>query len=197
MLLSILSNMYLSTMSNSNFSHYTMSFIPLLIIPTSIILSKINSNIKKDNCMIMVLITIFLTSKSMAACVDNIYRNIKGKYDRGFYYAINELTTEDETIYIFDGYMQMYHTKRLSASKYIYTPIQFNIPQEDKIEILDELLDELQTNKPKLILISDKAYEKYTNLPYYNFKPYIELMEKNYVQGQKINDFNVYILVND
>ncbi len=195
MILSLIVNMYLATMSNANFSHYTMSFIPLLIIPTLTILDLISVNFKNiDNIVTIVFLTILISWNSINMCINNIFDNVIGKYDQSFYEEINRLTEKTDKIYIFDGYTQMYHTKRLSASKYLYLPIIYNIPTEEKIEALDELLEDLKINMPKIILISDESYENYTNLSYYNFEKYLEFFEQNYDVKEKIFQYNLYVL---
>lgn len=196
-MISILSNMYLATMSNKSFSHYTMSFIPLLIVPVLLVLNKINTVIKKDtNHIIVLFIAMFIAYNSIMACINNAFENINGQYDSSFSQTIDYLTDENDTIYIFDGYSQMYHAKRLSASEYIYLPIEYNIPEQEKIDALDELLRDLRNNEPKIILISDESYANYNKLEYYDFAKFDKLFDEKYDYCGRIYQYNLYMLKN-
>ncbi len=195
-LVSIIFNMYLSTMSNANFSHYSLSFIPLIAFPIGVMIDKV-SNFFNENRFIFLFVILLLGYNSFLNVSDNIFKNLIGKYDNIFYKSVDNLTSINDRIYIFDGYNFMYHTKRLSASKYLYLPIDFDVNDSEKVKVLDELYNELNKELPKLILISDSSLEKYLNLKYYDFNKFIKFLNQNYDEVNNFYGFHYYELSGD
>ena len=102
--------MYLVILSNADPSHYAMSFIPLLILPITIILSLISENIRINKTMCLLLITLLFAWSGITTCIQEIYGNIIGKYDKTFYNTIANYVLVD--MYIFRCLEIMYPLKQ-------------------------------------------------------------------------------------
>ena len=76
-----------------------------------------------------------------------------------------------------------------------------NVPTKTRAKItkdrLSELLNDLKAKKPKVILMSDKSYERYSSTKFYDFNKYKNFLEKEYIkENNKIYEYNIYVLKN-
>ena len=168
-LIYMITSLLLICLSGRYYPHYMMIFIPVIVYPFTLLFDYINKNTKKNtsNIATTLLIVYLMSNIIIPTWIDtikdipkyyfskdknNITESVQKKID-----IIKEKTTEDEKISVY-GNLNIYYvlSNRMHATKYSFQyPIGEVLPS-----IMDEYFEQLDKEKPKLIIVGSKRYDK-------------------------------------
>ena len=197
-LIYILVTLITITLSGRSYGHYGMILIPMFTYPLSQLYSSVE-NSKKEFIDSSVVLLIILT----LAIFPNLRTNLDEMMN-AFYYPnsivrldnvnqtivnlIQEYTAPEDKIIVI-GNADIYYvlSHRLAASRYSY---QAPVAEIDEV-ICQEFISDIVTNKPRMVILTNEAYE-----PYRSWFTTINQYEQIYLSEGSIQT-GVYILKNE
>ncbi len=190
-------NLYANSLSGAVQMHYFITFIPIMFVVVALILyavkkMKNNGLVKILGISAVVLISILnyynLTNKIIERYNSISFSQIVDKY-------ILENSNETDKVQMIGGSGESTgansRTKRLAPSRYNYLPLWDTFVQERKIEIVNEVVEDIIKEQPKIIMISNLANEEF-NLLVENKEVWNNFLENNYKIFEE--DIPLYII---
>lgn len=202
-ILTILINLYANGLSGAVQMHYFITFIPVIILMVALSLYAMKVSFKNKPLKILGVLLIsavmLISLKSyMSLANEIILRTEPKEYIIG--YAIKnyifENTEETDKVQMIGGTAESvtanYETKRFAATRYNYLPLWNSFKVERKAEIVNEVVDKIIEEKPKLIFICMQQYEEF-NLLINDKEKWNEFLGTNYnVNRDEIKLYVVY-----
>lgn len=194
-LLYLLLSILLCSMSQKLYPHYGIVLIPALIIPLSLTIKCIATEKATNSAKILLVIIIVLSIEPYLNSLSNIIKTARSSHDSMQLDAsttilcnfIESHSSPGDTISVYGNRDILYNlTGRQSASKYSYqTPI-VNVRES----ILDEYLQDISTNKPKIVVIINNRSKSNTVIEKLNSLGYTIVTEDSI---KDIENFSIYI----
>lgn len=167
----ILINLYSNGLSGAVQMHYFITFIPIVILTVAVLLYSFKVNWKDKTLKIIGIILIIL---SMLISLYNYVvftieviekkQSVTNTFQEELtQYIINNSEENDKVQFIgaiTETTSVNYYAKRLSATRYNYLPLWGSFTTERKSEIVNEVVEVLMKEKPKLI-IAFQEHEEY------------------------------------
>lgn len=202
----LLINMYANSLSGAAQMHYFITFIPIVFLITALLLYGTYNN--QNNKTIKILGTVIITI-GMILSVNSYYSlakdiiNRKNPEESIISYKIKQYITEnteptDRVQMIggnIDAVVANYQTKRLSATRYSYLPLWASFKEERKKEIVNEVVEDIMEEKPKLIMVCVVEEEQFNSL-INNKEKWDKFLSENYEKDNaSIGYENIYKII--
>ncbi|MBR2725559.1 hypothetical protein IKE97_02910 [Candidatus Saccharibacteria bacterium] len=173
-------SLLLCALSGALLQHYAIIMIPFIIIPSFLLLNEIQK-LKKEKTMIVILLLLLSMPVIIMPYLQSFQNAVvrysdrgKPKFEQKVYDVckiVEENTNEDDKISVVGNWDLIYNkANRFSASKYSY---QYNLFMV-RPEIVDEYLNDLKNNKPKIIVIEPKRDPSETRI--------LDFLEENHYE---------------
>ncbi len=174
-ILMLLINMYANALSGAAQIHYFLTFVPIMFITVALILATIceykNNKIIKIAGTILIIVGIILSGNSYYKLVKEI-KERTNPTENEIAYQINryilENTTEMDKVQMIGGREEAvnanYKTKRLAPTRYSYLPLWDTFKEDRKREIINEVVEKIEIEKPKIIMICTMQEEEFNSL---------------------------------
>ena len=161
MLISVLFSTFLSSISGRIYEHYVMALIPLCIPALAYGIKELNKHLKFNKQKLLIVTLSMFILFGIIPLVIYVSKNgidTQSGMDIDMYQTleyIEEYTDKDDSIAIYGNRDSLlYLSNRKSVSKYSY---QSPIAKYDR-SILDSFLNDIDTKKPKLVIISGTVW---------------------------------------
>lgn len=202
----LLINMYANSLSGAVQMHYFITFIPIVFLITALLLYGTYEN--KNNKTIKILGTI-LIAIGMIVSVNSYYGlakdiiNRKTPKESMIAYEIKQYIIENteptDKVQMIGGNKDAvaanYQTKRLSATRYSYLPLWASFKDERKKEIVNEVVEDIMEEKPKLIMVCVVEEAQFNSL-ISNKEEWDEFLSENYEKDNtSIKYENIYKII--
>jgi len=172
-LLAIVLTLITISLSGRIYYHYAMPLVPVLVFPMAFLIMELNK-IKIDKKMILVVMAWFLivnvipdwnvgVQRFFSAYRDRSIDFLDTAYSNNRYAVIKYVkkhSSKEDKVAVYGNYTWIYYfTKRLPASRYIYT----SISSVDE-SIYKDFCDDVKENKPQLFVINKYDLAKKVDL---------------------------------
>ncbi|MBQ9298568.1 MAG: glycosyltransferase [Clostridia bacterium] len=206
-ILAILINLYSNSLSGAVQMHYFITFIPIIFIVVAIIIYAIsiirNRSIRRV-AEIAVVIAMIIIGIYNYGILENQIIDRRTPIEDDIRYSIRgyieKHSNPEDTVQLIGGGSEAvsanYKTKRLAPTKYSYLPLWDSFTLERRKEIIDEFVESVIIEKPKLIIVCDKDYQLFESLVKDKEKWNNFLNEKYEKKDNFVNDYTAYELLN-
>ena len=191
----LLLNLMLLSISGKQYMHYGMTLVPALPYPFARIIGAGFTENNDEKHIFVLGLTYLLVIFGVPNWLDGINNVFQIYSTRNEVHVeqleekiatlVKENTTEEEQIIVCGSWNIIYNlAERFAASKYSYQNIPCSVDEDNK----NEFLQELEENRPKLVVVKEDAYV---------YKDVMSLIEKyNYqkIYGDKEEGIQVYKL---
>ncbi len=191
-------------------SHYFMSFVPVMVIPSAFVFHWIANLLPKEdarnvNGTVTAFLVALLLCYSMLPAIPGKVLNNAGNPDNpsyGFNLIKNyvlEHTAPEDTIQIIgggaEGATTYYRTKKLPASKHIHYAAG-NFTPEAKTRFADEITQGMMESYPRLIMFSVQGKDMYNDFVAHvsDKAAFNEFLSEYYTYQQTDLEYDVYLL---
>lgn len=202
-ILTILINIYANSLSGAAQMHYFITFIPIIILSIAVVLYVIETNKKKKIIFGVGIVLVFL---ALIVSFNNYYilakiiefraipREEVTSYQIKKY--IFENTEKEEKVQMIGGGVESvtanYSTQRFAPTRYNYLPLWNSFKKEKKEEIVNEVVNKLEEENPRLIIIHNSEYQEFNSLVQEKEK-WNDFLNENYrVDKESINNYVIY-----
>lgn len=186
----IIATIILISIAGRTYPHYGMILIPTLVYPYSYLLCELSK--RKEEMISLVVIVYLLVTYSFTPYIKSIdkayldYSNRKNVYIDEDVLKIRDIiksnSDKNDKILVSNYENNLYNlSNRFAASKYAFQP------EELFAERFDEFLDEIEQNKPKLIILNKKYYTELMNIIDANYKLIWTNSNKTYKVYERID----------
>ena len=201
----ILINLYSNGLSGAVQMHYFTTFIPIVILMIAVALYAFKASLKNKPLRIigkigMVLI-IIISIYNYAVFTKGVIEQTVPKsitMQEALYAYITNNSEENDKVQIIGSVTETtsanYYSKRLAATRYNYLPLWGSFTIERRAEIVNEVVEVLMKEKPKLIL-AVKDHEKIFNILVENKEEWQNFLNTEYNlldEKDSIVYFNMY-----
>lgn len=202
-LLMIFTNLYTNSLSGAVQMHYFITFIPIMIYILALVLYGINENknskVVKIGGIILLVLGILVCGKSYCDLGQDILERLSDN-NKVIEYKIRkyiiENSTETDKIQMIGGRNESvtanYQTKRLAPTRYNYLPLWNSFKRERKEKIVNEVVEEIKKEKPKIIMVCLLNEEEFNSLVH-NKEDWEQFLNQDYNRSLKeIEFYDIY-----
>ena len=191
----ILINLYANGLSGAVQMHYFITFIPVIILMSALTMYVIQLAMQNKKTQILsifaIMVIMFISVNSYIILAKDIKDNTIPAYfvaGKGLNEYIIQNTEITDKVQMIGGRAEAtsanYITKRFAASRYSYLPLWDTFTKERKTEIVNEVVNDIVEQKPKLICMCLFQYDEFNELIIQK-EEWKEFITTNYVEDNE------------
>ena len=196
-ILAIVFNLYANSLSGASYMHYFITFLPIVALVVSMYIIYFDN--KKTNLKIIIgtIMLLLCFNCYVGYFFDLIAINHKNLDVQKFDKCLISMTKENDLVQVIGSQRidvgTNFRIRRLTASKYQYLPYWEFFGQKAKRNITNEMVNDLYSKKPKLILVNTLDEKQF--YVFVNRKNWTNFITANYNLSNQLNNFNYKLFI--